>query len=116
LKVYRLSFQLATEVFELTNLFPKEEKYSLTDQIRRSSRGICALIAVAWPHRKYSKSFVNKLIIAKGEVAETEVWIDFSQVHGYIPQEKHTYLIEKYNEVGKMLNSMIIQPEKFCHE
>jgi len=112
--VYQLSFQLGMEVFELTKLFPKEEKYSLTDQIRRSSRAVAAIIAEAWTHRKYEKSFISKLINAKGEAAETGVWIDFARAHDYINEESQIYFLNKYNEVGKMLNSMINQPEKFC--
>jgi four helix bundle protein len=112
--VYQLSFQLGLEIFEITKSFPKEEKYAITDQIRRSSRAVAAIIAEAWAHRKYEKSFISKLINAKGEAAETEVWIDFSKVHNYINEENQIYFLNKYNEVGKMLNSMINQPEKFC--
>ena len=115
LRVYQLSFQLALEVFKISKSFPKEEKYTLTDQIRRSSRAVSALIAEAWAHRKYPKSFISKLVDSKGEADETEVWIDFAEAHCYIDKEKQQYLLEKYNEVGKMLNSMINQPEKFCH-
>ncbi|MGA1977932.1 MAG: four helix bundle protein [Bacteroidales bacterium] len=115
LRVYQLSFQLALEVFEISKSFLKEEKYTLTDQIRRSSRAVSALLAEAWTHRKYPKSFISKLVDSKGEADETEVWIDFAQAHCYIDKEKQQYLLEKYNEVGKMSNSMINQPEKFCH-
>jgi len=114
LKVYQLSFQLALEIFELSKSFPKEERYALTDQIRRSSRAVAAIIAEAWPHRKYPKSFISNLVNAKGEAAETEVWIEFARAHGYIAEEKLRYFLAKYDEVGKMLNSMIKQPEKFC--
>jgi four helix bundle protein len=114
LKVYQLSFQLALEIFEISKSFPKEERYALTDQIRRSSRGVAALLAEAWSHRKYPKSFVSKLVDSKGEAAETEVWIEFAHAHGYIKEEKPKYFLDKYNEVGRMLNSMINQPEKFC--
>jgi four helix bundle protein len=115
LKVYQLSFQLALEIFELSKSFPKEEKYALTDQIRRSSSGVAAIIAEAWVHRKYQKSFISKLINSKGEAAETEVWIDFSKAHNYLNEEKQKYFIDKYDEVARMLNSMINQPEKFCN-
>lgn len=114
LKVYQLSFQMALEVFEISKSFPKEEKYALTDQIRRSSRAVAAIIAEAWVHRKYPKSFVSKLIDSKAEAAETEVWIDFATSHNYIDEEKQKYFINKYDEVGRMLNSIIMQPEKFC--
>lgn len=115
LKVYQLAYQLALEIFELTKSFPKEERYSLVDQIRRSSRSICTNIAEAWYKRRYPKSFVNKLIDSAGEAGETEVWIDFSFDFNYMNLEQKTRFLEKYSQVGKMLNSMINQPEKFCH-
>ena len=115
LKVYQLSYKLALEIFELTKSFPKEEKYSLIDQIRRSARSVSTNIAEAWYKRKYPKSFISKLVDAAGEAGETEVWIDFSFAHGYLDIEKQEYFIEKYNEVGKMLSSMINQPDKFCY-
>jgi len=103
------------EIFEVTKYFPKEEKYSLVDQIRRSSRSVPSNIAEAWYRRMYPKAFVNKLVESAGEAGETEVWLDFSLDHGYINEDKHTYLISKYCEVAKMLNSMINNPDKFCH-
>ncbi len=115
LKVYQLSYQLAVEIYNETKSFPKEEKYSLTDQIRRSSRSVPANIAEAWSKRRYPKSFINKLIDSDAEVSETTVWLDFSFDHDYITKEKHEYFIAKYDEVAKMLNSMLNQPEKFCH-
>lgn len=115
LKVYQLSYRLAIEIFNMTKSFPKEEKYSLTDQIRRSSRSVPANISEAWYRRKYPKSFVNKLIEAAGEAGETEVWLDFSLDHGYMNKLEHEYFTKKYTEVSSMLNSMINQPEKFCH-
>jgi four helix bundle protein len=114
LKVYQLSYALAKEIFIITKDFPRDEKYSLTDQIRRSSRAIPSIIAEAWYRRKYPKSFSNKLIEASGEAGETEVWLDFSLDHNYITQEKHIYFVGKYSEVSRMLNSIINQPEKFC--
>ncbi|MCL4547362.1 MAG: four helix bundle protein [Bacteroidetes bacterium] len=115
LKVFQLSYQLSLEIFELTKNFPKEEKYSLVDQVRRSSRSVCANIAEAWYKRRYPKLFVNKLTDSAGESGETEVWIDFSFDHKYINEAQKNKLFEKYTEVGKMLNSMIHQPEKFCY-
>lgn len=115
LKVFQLSYQLALSVFEVTKGFPKEERYSLVDQIRRSSRSVPANIAEAWYKRRYPKSFVSKLTDSSGEAGETQVWIDFSADHGYLSTEERTELLEKYNEVNRMLNSMINQPEKFCH-
>lgn len=115
LKVFQLSYQLALEIFQTTKTFPREELYSLTDQIRRSSRSVPSNIAEAWRKRKYPKSFVSKLIDSIAEESETEVWLDFSKDLNYINNEKHLYFISKYDEVARMLNSMIEQPEKFCH-
>ena len=115
LKVYQLSYQLAVAIFQVTKAFPKEEKYSLVDQIRRSSRSVAANISESWGRRKYPKSFVSKLIDSIGEADETTVWLDFSKDFKYINIEKYDSLIQKYNEVCKMLNSMINQPEKFCY-
>lgn len=115
LKVFQTAYQLSLEIFELTKNFPKEEKYSLVDQIRRSSRSVCANIAEAWYKRRYPKLFVNKLTDSAGEAGETEVWIDFSYDHKYINEDQKNRLLEKSSEVGKMLNSMIRQPEKFCY-
>ena len=115
LKVYQLSFQLAVEIYNETKSFPKEEKYSLTDQIRRSSRSVPTNISEAWSKRRYPKSFVSKLIDSNAEASETTVWLDFSLDHNYITKERHVYFLGKYDEVAKMLNSMINQPEKFCH-
>jgi four helix bundle protein len=101
-------------VFETTKKFPKEEKYSLIDQVRRSSRSVPANIAEAWVKRKYPKLFVSKLIDSLAEAAETEVWIDTSLDCQYIDKSEYNSLIEEYNEVCRMLNSMINTPEKFC--
>jgi len=114
LKVFQLSYQLALEIFNITKNFPKEELYSLTDQIRRSSRSVPANIAEAWRKRKYPKSFVSKLVDSLGEESETEVRLDFSKDLKYINSEKHKYFIDKYDEVARMLSAMISNPEKFC--
>jgi len=114
LKVYQLAFKMALAIFEESKSFPKEEKYSLTDQIRRSSRSVATNIAEAWEKRRYPKSFVSKLIDAASEKAETIVWLDFSNCHNYINAVKHKYYVDNYLEVGRMLNSMINSPEKFC--
>ena len=114
LKVYQLSYQLALEIFQISKDFPKEEKYSLTDQIRRSSRSIPSNIAEAWRKRKYRKHFVSKLVDSIAEESETEVWLDFSRDLNYIDNAKHDFFLSKYDEVARMLNSMIEHPEKFC--
>lgn len=115
LMVYQLSYKLAMEIFEETKHFPKEEKYSLVDQIRRSSRSIPANISEAWKKRRYPKLFVSKLIDSYGEEGETEVWLGMSFDFGYIRKEKHQYYLTKYEEVSKMLNSMSNNPKKFCN-
>ena len=113
--VYQKSYKLALEIFEMTKSFPKEEKYVLIDQIRRSSRSIPANIASAWVKRKYPKSFVSKLLDSLEEEAETEVWIDMSHDCKYIDDQLHNSLIDQYQEIAKMLHSMINSPEKFCN-
>lgn len=115
LKVFQLSYKLAIEIFELTRSFPKEEKFSLTDQIIRSSRSVPTNISEAWSKRRYPKSFVSKLTDSHGEAAETTVWLDLSQDHHYITNDIHECFITKYEEVSRMLTGMINNPEKFCH-
>lgn len=112
--VYQKSYSLALEIFEITRTYPKEEIYSLVDQISRSSRSVPANIAEAWVKRKYTKSFVSKLLDSLAEEAETEMWLDMSKDFKYIGDQLHDSLLERYFEVAKMLNSMINNPEKFC--
>jgi four helix bundle protein len=114
LKVYQLAYKLAMEVFEMTKKFPIEERYSLTDQVRRSSRSISANIAEAWKKRIYPKMFVSKIVDSAGEAGETEVWLDVAKDSGYISHEKHKELADAYDEVNRMLFGMIEKPEKFC--
>lgn len=102
------------EIFEISKTFPKEEKYSLTDQIMRSSRSVTTCIGESWARRRYVKSFVNKLVDALGEENETEVWIDYSFDCKYIDKENHSILFSGYEEVRKMLISIINNPEKWC--
>jgi four helix bundle protein len=113
--VYQKSYKLAMEIFEITKEFPKEEKYSLVDQIIRSSRSISANIAEAWVKRKYPKSFISKLLDSLAEESETEVWIDMSKDCKYINDQLQNSLLERYQEIAKMLSSMINSPEKFCN-
>jgi len=113
LKVYQLAYLLAMEIFEMTKTFPKEEKYSLTDQIRRSSRAVCANIAEGYRKRQYPKHFSSKHSDADAEASETTVWIDFSKDCQYISVEKQESLNTRYEQVGRMLGSMIRNPEKF---
>ena len=102
------------EIFELTKEFPKEEKYSLTDQIRRSSRAVTAAIGEAWGKRMYVKHFTSKLSDALSEEYETEVWLDYSKDCKYIDVSQYQHLIKEYDEVRKILISLIKYPEKFC--
>ena len=114
MKVYKLAYKLAMEIFRITRSFPMEEKYSLTDQIIRSSRSVTANLAEAWKKRRYVKMFVSKIIDAAGEAAETEVWLNYSLDCGYITKDKYDYLIEGYDEVNRMLYGMINNTKKFC--
>lgn len=114
---YQKSFQLAMEVFELTKSFPKEEKYALTGQIRRSSRSVCANVAEAYRKRLYLKHFKSKLTDSDAENSETMVWLDFSLACEYIQKEKHALMIHEAIEVGKLINYMILHPAKYgCKE
>jgi four helix bundle protein len=112
--VYQKAYKLAMEIFEISKSFPKEEKYSMTDQIRRSSRSVTSNIAEAWARKHYIKSFVNKLTDSLGEEYETEVWLEYSKDCKYITFEKYTESLEGYDEVRKMLISMINNPDKWC--
>ena len=114
LEVYKLARQLSCEIFETTKDFPKEEMYSLTDQIRRSSRSVGAQIAEAWAKRRYIKHFISKLTDSDGEQQETQHWIETALDCEYISQELNNDLLERYASVGKMLNSMIDKADKFC--
>ncbi|HEU5101250.1 MAG TPA: four helix bundle protein [Roseiflexaceae bacterium] len=113
LKVYQKAYQLAMQIFDLTKSFPKEERYALTDQLRRSSRSVAANIAEGYRKRQYPKMFLSKLADADGEVAETQVWIDFALECGYLAPEQHSLLMQGYQAVGRMLGSMLAAPEKF---
>ncbi len=113
LKAYRLGFKLAMEVFQISKGFPKEEIYSLTDQIRRSSRGVCTGLAEGYRKRQYPKMFSSKVADADGEATETQVWLDFARECGYITEEAHRGFLEGYEELGRMLGGMIDRPEAF---
>jgi four helix bundle protein len=114
LEVYKLSRQLSREIFEITKMFPKEEMYSLTDQVRRSSRSVGAQIAEAWAKRKYVKHFVSKLTDADGEQQESQHWIETALDCSYITKEIAENLLNQYSSIGKMLNSMITKAVTFC--
>lgn len=112
--VYQKAYKLAMDIFEITKGFPKEEKYSLTDQIRRSSRSVTACICESWAKKMYIKHFVSKLSDSLGEEFETEGWLDYSRDCKYIDVNTHGRLMAEYEEVRKMLIHMINNPEKFC--
>ena len=113
LDVYKIAFESAMRIFELTKTFPKEEKYSLTDQIRRSSRSVAANIAEAFRKRKYPKAFVAKLSDSEAEAAETQVWLEFSFECNYIEKKYFKELYQNYDYIiGKLVN-MGKEPEKW---
>jgi four helix bundle protein len=111
LKVYKLAYKLAMEIFEISKTFPKEETYSLTDQIRKSSRSVCVNIGEGYRKRRYPKHFTSKMTDA--ECSETQIWLDFAKGCSYIDVTRHSKLFKEYEEVGRMLGSMADNPEKF---
>jgi four helix bundle protein len=113
LTVYKLAYKLAMEVFEVSKKFPKEETYSLTDQIRRSSRSVCSNLAEGYRKRRYPKHFSSKMTDADGECSETMVWLFFSRDCNYIDSKTVDRLFKQYEEVGRMLGGMADNPDKF---
>lgn len=114
LQVYQSAFQTAITLHKISLAFPSEEKYSLTDQVRRSSRSVCANIGEAFRKRRYPKSFIAKFSDSEAEAAETQIWIDFALEFGYIDNEKHALLNDKYDHILSQLVIMINSPEKWC--
>jgi four helix bundle protein len=114
--VYQKNRQLQREILKLTKSFPREEMFSLTDQIRRSSRSIGANIAEAWAKRRYEKHFISKLTDSDGEQMETQHWIETAVESEYIDQKTSALLIEKCLEIGRMLGGMMEKSEMFCGE
>lgn len=111
--VYQKAFSLAMDIFEASKSFPKEEKYSLTDQIRRSSRSTCANIAEAYRKRIYPKHFLSKLTDSDGENSETASWLDFARACKYLEDDTHQKFLSECKEIGKLLNYMMNHPDKF---
>lgn len=111
LDVYTKAFQTAMEIFHLSKEFPREETYSLTDQIRRSSRSVCANLAEAWRKRRYEAAFVSKLSDSESEAAESQVWIEFAVKCGYLDKGRATQLYQNYDEILRMLVTMINNPQ-----
>ena len=103
LRVYQLSFESGMEIFQVSKKSPKEEIYSLTDQVRRSSRSVSSNLAEAWRKRRYEKAFIAKLSDCEGEAAETQVWLDYALACEYINEETYTTLYKKYDYILGML-------------
>jgi four helix bundle protein len=114
METYKLSREISFEIFCLTKLFPTEEKYSLTDQIRRAARSVGAQIAESWGKRRYEKHFVSKLTDADAEQFEVQHWLGVSLECGYILQEQHDVLIGKCESLNRMINNMIQKSSQFC--
>ncbi|NMF84175.1 four helix bundle protein [Nodosilinea sp. P-1105] len=113
LRVYRGAFEAAMRIFELSKGFPVEERYSLTDQIRRSSRSVCANLAEAWRKRRYRAAFVSKLSDCEAEAAETQTWLEFAVKCGYLDPETARDLYQRYNEILSQLIQMLSHPERW---
>src|SRR5262245_12647325 len=109
LEVYKKAFGAAMLIFELSKAFPKEETYSLTDQVRRSSQSVCANLAEAWRKRRYKAAFISKL----SEAAETQVWIEFALKCGYLKRDESVRLYKSYDEILRMLVAMINKPQSW---
>ena len=116
LTVYKKAFSLAMEIFKVSKDFPNEEKYSLTDQIRRSSRSVCSAIAEGYRKKDIQKTFYNKISDADMENSETQVWLNFASECNYLNKEKRNHLTQKSEEVGRLLNHMLGFPEKYLRK
>jgi four helix bundle protein len=114
LEVYVMAREQAKRIFTISTSFPKEEKYSLTNQIRRSSRAVNAMIAEAWARRRYPAAFINKIDEAMGEAMETQAWLDHALDCDYLDRSQHHALDEVWQKVGAMLNRMIQRADDFC--
>lgn len=114
LTVYKKAFDMQQRVFALSKRFSREELYALTDQIRRSSRGVGSNIAEAWHKRRYEGHFVSKLTDSDAEQAETQHWLDIALACDYVSAREHRGLMSRCEEIGKMLGKMMAQPEKWC--
>jgi four helix bundle protein len=113
LEVYNKAFDAAMKIFELSKTFPKEETYSLTDQVRRSSRSVCANLAEAWRKRRYEAAFVSKLSDCESEAAETQVWLEFAVKSGYLKRDEALALYKLYDEIIGTFVGMINHSEKW---
>ncbi|RLD80553.1 MAG: diversity-generating retroelement protein bAvd family protein [Bacteroidetes bacterium] len=113
LKVYQMAFSQAMRIFVVSKSFPKEERYSLTDQIRRSSRSVCSNIGEAYRKRQYKAHFISKLSDSDMENTETQIWLDFALRCGYLSNDEHRNIYQNTKEIGRLLYFMIKAPEKF---
>ena len=113
LLVYQKAYALAMEVFRISKSWPSEEKYSLTDQIRRCSRSVCTNLREAWAKRRYEAHFINKLTDADGENGETDTWLDFARDCGYVTEADHARLVDQARQIGAMLGAMLNDPGPF---
>ena len=113
LEVYRKAFEAARVIFELSRKFPKEESYSLTDQIRRSSRSVCANLAEAWRKRRYEAAFISKLSDVEAEAAETQIWLEFALACGYLEREVTSDLSSTYERIISTVVGMINQSDSW---
>ena len=116
LRVYKLAFEIQQGIFDISKRFPAEERYALTDQIRRASRSIGANISEAWQKRRYIAHFVSKLTDADGEQAESQHWLDTAAACDYISDDQRKVVLQKCLRIGQMLGTMMAKPEKFCQQ
>lgn len=114
LRIYQRAFESAMQIFELSGGWPREETYSLTNQIRRSSRAVCANVAEAWRKRRYVAHFVSKLTDADSEAAETQTWLGFALRCGYVSQAQFKELDQDYERISGGLVKMMTEPQKWC--
>ncbi len=113
LKVYQKAYALAMEIYQLSKFWPPDEKYSLTDQIRRASRSVCSNLREAWAKRRYEAHFISKLTDSDGENSETDTWLDFALDCGYLDPSDHLRLTVECKHIGSMLGSMLKKPKPF---
>ncbi len=113
LEVYQVAYALSMKIFRQSKEWPSDERYSLTDQIRRSSRSVCANLREAWAKRRYAAHFVSKLTDCDGENSETDTWLDYAHDCEYMSTETHTALVQEVQSVGKMLGTMLKKASEF---
>ena len=113
LEVYKKAYALSMDIFQVSKQWPMEERYALTDQIRRSSRSVCVNLREAWAKRRYEAHFISKVSDCDGENSETDTWLDYARDCGYVTEEKHLELTEKVKETGRMLGAILKAPQSF---